>query len=65
MRFDGKQMISHCLQGKWDRLWMILGGLTLGLGRIVSGDAGRIDRLPGEQALEANLKWAASLESTH
>ena len=40
---DGKQMISNCLQGKLDRLWMIRGGSTLGLGRIVSGDAGRID----------------------
>ena len=40
---DGKQMISNYLQGKLDRLWMIRGGSTLGLGRIVSGDAGRID----------------------
>ena len=36
-------MISNSLQGKLDRLWMIRGGSTLGLGRIVSGDAGRID----------------------
>ena len=26
---DGKQMISNCLQGKLDRLWMIRGGSTL------------------------------------
>ena len=53
---DGKQMMSNCLQGKLDRLWMIRGGSTLGLRRIVSGDAGRIDRFPMNQKVSGLLK---------
>ena len=41
---DGKQMISNCLQGKLDRLWMIRGGSSL----VMRGGStlGRIDRFP-------------------
>ena len=53
---DGKQMISNCLQGKLDRLWMIRGGSSLvmrgGSTLVMRGGStlGRIDRFPLEFA---------------
>ena len=49
---DGKQMISNCLQGKLDRLWMIRGGSSL----VMRGGStlGRIDRFPMRASREAN-----------
>ena len=45
---DGKQMISNCLQGRLDRLWMIRGGSSL----VMRGGStlGRIDRFPMEHS---------------
>ena len=60
---DGKQMISNSLQGKLDRLWMIRGGSTLGLGRIVSGDAGRIDSGADRPVSGSTLNAVAGFDS--
>ena len=54
---DGKQMISNCLQGKLDRLWMIRADRLWGWGGssvMIKRSAitlGRIDRFPREVLL--------------